>query len=62
MGNVRLQKKAGERWETVLKGTTVGENYRRSFKPVTARHVRLRIFDATDVPTLWEVQLTNRND
>ena len=28
-----------------------------TFEPVTAQHVRLNILEATDVPTIWEVQL-----
>jgi hypothetical protein len=28
-----------------------------SFPPVTARHVRLNITEATDSPTIWEFQL-----
>ncbi|HUV62883.1 MAG TPA: alpha-L-fucosidase [Sedimentisphaerales bacterium] len=52
-----LQKKDGDNWKTFFKGTTVGEKYNVSFSPVAARHVRLNILEATDVPTIWEVQL-----
>ena len=27
------------------------------FEPATAQHVRLNLLEATDVPTIWEVQL-----
>jgi len=45
------------RWQTVYRGTTVGEDFSAEFKPVTARHVRLNIIEATHVPTIWEFQL-----
>jgi hypothetical protein len=44
-------------WRTIHAGTTVGENFSATFDPVTARHVRLNILEATNVPTIWEVQL-----
>jgi len=52
-----LQVKAGGQWKTVHRGTKLGANFSAKFKPVTARHVRLLIVEATDVPTIWEVQL-----
>ncbi len=51
-----LVKTDGE-WQAAHRGTTVGGNYSTTFKPVTARRVRLNILEATDVPTVWEVQL-----
>jgi alpha-L-fucosidase len=44
-------------WRTVHSGTTVGANYSASFAPVTAQQVRLNILEATDVPTIWEIEL-----
>ena len=52
-----LQYKDGQTWKTCLKGSRIGEHYAKDFSPVTARHVRLNILDATDGPTLWEFQL-----
>ena len=52
-----LQVKAGSDWKTVHQGTTLGASFSATFPPVTARHVRLLIVEATDVPTIWEVQL-----
>jgi hypothetical protein len=52
-----LQRKAGDKWETFFKGKTVGTDYSATFKPVTARHIRLAILEATDVPTIWDVAL-----
>ena len=52
-----LQVKEGSTWRTVHSGTTLGEDYSAGFEPVTARIARLNILEATDVPTIWEVQL-----
>jgi hypothetical protein len=52
-----LQVKNGGDWQTVHAGTTVGRNFALTIKPVEARHVRLNILEATDVPTIWEVEL-----
>ena len=43
----------------IHKGTTIGMNYSATFKPVTAKKIRLNITEATDVPTIWEIQLFN---
>ena len=50
-------RKDGE-WLTIHSGTTVGEDYSADLEPVTAQHVRLKILQATDVPTIWEMQLS----
>ena len=55
-----LQAKIGEEWKTFHTGTTLGVNFRTSFKPVTARHVRLHVLQASDGPTIWEFQLMNQ--
>lgn len=51
-----LQYKEGDVWRTFYCGKTIG-TLRLSFEPVTARFVRLNILQATDVPTIWELQL-----
>jgi len=51
-----LQYKDGEAWKTFAKGTKIG-TLRLTFEPVTTRFVRLNILSATNVPTIWEVQL-----
>lgn len=53
----RLEAKDGDAWKSFHTGTTVGENHRITFKPVTARVVRLNILKATEGPTLWEFHL-----
>jgi len=52
-----LQIKKGDSWRTFFKGRKIGEKFSATFPPVTARHVRLNIIEATHVPTIWEVQL-----
>ena len=51
----QLQYRDGDTWQTWHEGTTLGE-FRLKFNPVTAQHLRLNVTDATDVPTIWEVQ------
>lgn len=52
----QLQYRDGEAWRTFHEGTTLGE-FHLSFEPIKARHVRLNVLEATDVPTIWEVAL-----
>jgi len=51
-----IQYKRDNQWQTVISGTKLGPQYSRRFEPVTARHVRLNILDATEGPTIWEFQ------
>jgi alpha-L-fucosidase len=52
-----LQIQKNGHWQTIHAGTTIGADYSATFEPVQAQHVRLNILEATDVPTIWEVQL-----
>jgi alpha-L-fucosidase len=52
-----LQIQKDGRWRTIHSGTTIGADFTARFEPVSARHVRLNILEATDVPTIWEVHL-----
>jgi len=59
-GRVRefeLKRKVDDEWRTFHRGTTLGERAELRFAPVTARHVRLDILEATEGPTIWEIQL-----
>jgi alpha-L-fucosidase len=56
VGKFELQTKTGDSWRTFYTGSKIGESFTASFKPVTARHVRLNIIEASHVPTIWEVQ------
>jgi len=52
-----LQIQTDDQWQTIHTGTTIGADFTAKFDPVSAQHVRLNILEATDVPTIWEVQL-----
>jgi alpha-L-fucosidase len=55
--NFELQCKDEGQWKTFARGTEIGSEYVKDFKPVTAREVRLNILDAAEGPTIWEFQL-----
>jgi len=55
-----LQVQKDGQWHTVYSGTKIGADFTAKFDPVTAQHVRLNVLEATDVPTIWEVQLFER--
>jgi alpha-L-fucosidase len=50
-----LQSKDGDAWNTILTGTTLGDDFAVKFVARTAREVRLNILEATEGPTIWEV-------
>ncbi len=52
-----FQYRDGDAWKTIFTGTTLGANYQKSFSPVTAREFRLNILDATEGPTISEMEL-----
>jgi alpha-L-fucosidase len=57
-GRVRrfeFQFKEGDSWKPILRGTTLGEEFRTNFPAVTAREVRLEILEATEGPTLYDL-------
>ncbi len=49
--------KDAPQWKTILEGATVGEAFTNTFPAVTARIVRLNILDATDGPTIDEIEI-----
>jgi alpha-L-fucosidase len=51
-----FQRKEGSEWKTIFSGTTLGPNFSRQFPPVTARELRLNILEATEGPTLSEIE------
>jgi alpha-L-fucosidase len=52
-----FQYRDGNDWKTIFTGTTLGDNFEKSFSPVTAREFRLNILDATVGPTISEIKL-----
>jgi alpha-L-fucosidase len=55
-----LQVRAGGEWKTILTGTKLGRNFSQAFPPVTAREFRLHILEATDGPTISEIELLEK--
>ena len=52
-----FQYRDGADWKTIFAGTTLGEQFHQKFVPVTAREFRLNILDATEGPTINEIEL-----
>jgi alpha-L-fucosidase len=52
-----FQHRAGDEWKTIITGTTIGGQFEKSFPAVTAQEFRLNILDATDGPTIAEIEL-----
>ncbi|MBI5688673.1 MAG: alpha-L-fucosidase [Verrucomicrobia bacterium] len=55
-----LQYRAGGAWKTIVGGTKLGRNFTQSFPSVTAREFRLNILEATDGPTISEIELLEK--
>jgi alpha-L-fucosidase len=55
-----FQCRDGAGWRTIFTGQQIGEHFERTFGPATAREFRLNILDATDGPTIAEIELTER--
>jgi len=55
--NFELQYKINNQWINILTGKKIGDDWSKTFKPVTAQHVRLNILQAADGPTIHEFQL-----
>ena len=52
-----FQYREGQEWKTVFTGTTLGAWFQLQFEPVTAREFRLNIREATDGPTIADIEL-----
>ncbi|MEI6779483.1 MAG: alpha-L-fucosidase [Verrucomicrobiota bacterium] len=55
-----LQYQSGNEWKTFYQGTTVGPLWEKTFEPIKAQRVRLNILDATEGPTINEVQFNEK--
>ncbi len=51
----------GDEWKTIFAGTTLGDNFQKSFSAVTAREFRLNILKATNGPTINEIELMDKH-
>ena len=50
----------GSSWKTVLTGQKLGPSFKKTFEPVTAQHFRLNILDASEGPTINEIELLSK--
>jgi alpha-L-fucosidase len=56
-----FQYRAGPEWKTVFAGTKIGRWYQQKLDPpVTAREFRLNILDATDGPSITDIELIEK--
>ncbi|MGH7991128.1 MAG: alpha-L-fucosidase, partial [Limisphaerales bacterium] len=58
--NFELQYRAGGGWKTIFTGATLGDDFQKSFATVTAREFRLNILDASEGPTINEIELQKK--
>ncbi len=59
-GRVRrfeFQYRDGETWKTIFTGTQLGQWFQKRFAPVTAREFRLNILEASEGPTIADIEL-----
>ena len=52
-----FQYREGSEWKTIFTGQKIGEWFQKKFEPVQAQEFRLNILDATDGPTIGEIEL-----
>jgi len=52
-----FQYRDGGAWKTIFSGTKIGAKFQKNFEPVAAREFRLNILDATEGPTIAEIEL-----
>ena len=52
-----FQYRQGPDWRTIFSGTQLGERFEKKFAPVQVREFRLNILDATEGPTISEIEL-----
>ena len=52
-----IQAKTGGTWTTIHTGTALGAHFKATPPPLTTQHLRLRVLDATEGPTISEIRL-----
>ncbi len=55
-----LQYENGDDWQTLKAGTTLGTRKELTFNAVEARHFRLNVLEANEVPTIHELELHDK--
>lgn len=55
-----FQYRDGNEWKTIFKGTKIGHWFQQKFEPVKAQEFRLNILDATDGPTISDIEFIEK--
>jgi hypothetical protein len=55
-----FQSREGGEWKTVIRGKTIGQWFQEKIAPVKAREFRLQILEATEGPTITEIELIEK--
>ena len=55
-----FQYRDGGDWKTIFSGTKIGDRFQKKFAPVKAQEFRLNILDATEGPTIAEIELVEK--
>jgi alpha-L-fucosidase len=55
-----FQYRDGNAWKTIFTGQKLGPSFQQKFEPVTAQHFRLNILDASEGPTINEIELLSK--
>ncbi len=55
-----FQQRTEAGWKTIFSGTRLGRSFQKQFEPVTAREFRLNILDASEGPTISEIELSEK--
>ena len=52
-----FQRREGAEWKTLFTGTTLGQWFQQKFDPVTTREIRLNILEASEGPTIADIEV-----
>ncbi len=52
-----FQVREGTGWRTLITGTTLGSGYSKTFPPTSAAEIRLNILDASEGPTISDIEV-----
>ena len=55
-----FQYRVGDTWKTIFTGEKIGSRLQKKFDAVTGQEFRLNILDATDGPTISEIDLREK--
>ena len=55
-----FQYRDGGAWKTIFSGTKIGDQFQKKFAPVKAQEFRLNILDATEGPTIAEIEFNEK--